>query len=274
MTAVDSANTRKTSTIFTCAGVAAWYERRKAVKTEDSVDIPGGLPATTMRVAACDRVADCTPLLVKRWWLRADVTPFVALYALVGGWAASHPDGPTASVAAALALALTLFAHAAVGLCEVWFVTFRAAVQYTRVRGWSRAPRPPSDRPLLALPTQAPGVTRATHVLVVASAHSGPSQLCTVQRVGKDGDPFFTFQGTKFVATPEEPDTFKPLPFPVRLPLEVYAQSTGLTGRAVAVAAARYGTNDADVPLPEFWTLFTEHAVAPFFVFQVCALSV
>jgi cation-transporting ATPase 13A1 len=49
-----------------------------------------------------------------------------------------------------------------------------------------------------------------------------------------------------------------------------YASEAGpKTEDDVAMAVNRFGLNLFDIPLPTFQELFKEHAVAPFFVFQV-----
>jgi len=39
------------------------------------------------------------------------------------------------------------------------------------------------------------------------------------------------------------------------------------------VLAATYGKNECHIPIPKFTELFAEHAVAPFFVFQMFCVS-
>ena len=39
------------------------------------------------------------------------------------------------------------------------------------------------------------------------------------------------------------------------------------------VLAATYGKNECHIPIPKFTELFAEHAVAPFFVFQIFCVS-
>ncbi len=73
------------------------------------------------------------------------------------------------------------------------------------------------------------------------------------------------------VPRPVPPDNvvFQKLPFPVRDPLAVLGASVGWGGREVEAAHRVWGLNDVATPLPLFWDLFREHALAPFFVFQV-----
>ncbi|CAE7573823.1 ATP13A1 [Symbiodinium microadriaticum] len=53
----------------------------------------------------------------------------------------------------------------------------------------------------------------------------------------------------------------------------MFYNSTGHKGpRDVDIALRKWGTNDFDIPLPDFVDLYTEHLVAPFFVFQILCL--
>lgn len=68
----------------------------------------------------------------------------------------------------------------------------------------------------------------------------------------------------------EHHQTFGRLTYPTRLPLRHYLTATGhTTALTLRAADARWGRNAFDLPLPLFLELFKEHAVAPFFVFQM-----
>lgn len=97
----------------------------------------------------------------------------------------------------------------------------------------------------------------------------------------------FTYQADKYVLAIPDPKasptdvnrsaeitepTFRRLPYPADSspPLSHFQASRGLVSEEQALQTlATYGGNKFDIPRPTFLQLFTEHAVAPFFVFQV-----
>lgn len=117
-------------------------------------------------------------------------------------------------------------------------------------------------------------VDHATHVRVVplpgASHKNYPSLLLLLVRQGPETS--FYYQKKKFVYN-KSTSQFERLRFNVSLSLEHYVRSVGLSAQELPDTARRYGANVYDIPLPTFGELFQEHAVAPFFVFQVfCVL--
>lgn len=79
------------------------------------------------------------------------------------------------------------------------------------------------------------------------------------------------FQQTKFVFTDAGgKQGFVRLEYPSEGSFEAYLGCRGWGDKtALAAATERWGSNVLDIPMPAFMTLFAEHAVAPFFVFQV-----
>ncbi|KAL7577622.1 hypothetical protein ACA910_015141 [Epithemia clementina (nom. ined.)] len=75
---------------------------------------------------------------------------------------------------------------------------------------------------------------------------------------------------TKPTATPK----FRPLFYPVNLPLSFYASWKGHSSLAqINQASSIYGPNQTLIQLPSFWELLSEQLIAPFFLFQVfCVL--
>lgn len=82
---------------------------------------------------------------------------------------------------------------------------------------------------------------------------------------------WFVFQQTKFVfGNDDGKESFARLEFPSEGSFQAYLGCRGLRDEAaVEVAMERWGRNVLDIPMPAFLELFAEHAVAPFFVFQV-----
>ena len=84
---------------------------------------------------------------------------------------------------------------------------------------------------------------------------------------------WFSYQRDKFTYSPAT-HSFARLAYPVdSVPaptLGSFQSANGLkTTAQVSVAQTSYGKNSFDIPIPTFKELFAEHAVAPFFVFQL-----
>lgn len=96
-----------------------------------------------------------------------------------------------------------------------------------------------------------------------------------MQRKGQDDIVFFSYQRDKYLYDPVTQE-FARISYPCDStpPLSTFQTSKGLsTADAVEQARLDYGKNVFDIPVPTFVELFGEHAVAPFFVFQVfCGL--
>ncbi|PWN24374.1 putative SPF1-P-type ATPase [Jaminaea rosea] len=122
-------------------------------------------------------------------------------------------------------------------------------------------------------------------VRVFPQAHKGEGMI--VPLVVSRHEVAFTYQADKYIlALPDikapegsiyrarditEP-TFRRLPYPADSspPLSHFQASRGLVSEDDAMATlATYGGNQFEIPKPSFTELFAEHAVAPFFVFQV-----
>ena len=81
----------------------------------------------------------------------------------------------------------------------------------------------------------------------------------------------FIFQKKRFIYNPEI-KKFEAVVFPIDIqpPLSHFQHSRGITSKAgLDYAEKDYGFNRFDIPVPTFEELFKEHAVAPFFVFQI-----
>jgi manganese-transporting P-type ATPase len=109
-------------------------------------------------------------------------------------------------------------------------------------------------------------------IKVVPVVNSGSPAICEIERE-KDGRSSFLFQKRRFLYNPET-HSFAPLKFAIdeeKKPLlREFQQSKGLTTRAeLDNLQKHYGDNSFDIPVPSFVELWKEHAVAPFFIFQI-----
>ena len=89
---------------------------------------------------------------------------------------------------------------------------------------------------------------------------------------GKPDILYFSFQRDKFIYDRKD-NTFSRLAYPcdnAALTISDYRNQQGLTDQTIIDEHQwEYGKNHFDIPIPTFRELFAEHAVAPFFVFQL-----
>lgn len=118
-------------------------------------------------------------------------------------------------------------------------------------------------------------VRSAGLIKVIPEANAGASEICKIKRdhVGGRENVSFLFQKRNFLYDPEK-GTFAPLSFAMdeepKPRIGDFQESRGLTKKSeIEKLQQHYGSNIFDIPVPAFSELFTEHAVAPFFVFQI-----
>ncbi|KAL2427677.1 Endoplasmic reticulum transmembrane helix translocase spfA [Exophiala dermatitidis] len=120
--------------------------------------------------------------------------------------------------------------------------------------------------------TKAKKVQDAQLIKVIPVVNSGAPAICKLERE-QDGRISFVFQKRRFLYSPEK-GTFAPLSYAIdrkdKPLLRDFQLSKGLTSTAeIETLQKHYGDNTFDIPVPTFMELFKEHAVAPFFIFQV-----
>ncbi|KAL2391019.1 hypothetical protein RJ035_000640 [Blastomyces gilchristii] len=123
--------------------------------------------------------------------------------------------------------------------------------------------------------TTAKSVHSAKLIKVSPVVNAGSAEICPLVREkygGKD-DISFLFQKRRFLYYPDR-KCFAPLSYAIDAEpkplLKTFQHSQGLkTDREIDETQNHYGDNTFDIPVPTFTELFKEHAVAPFFVFQV-----
>ncbi|XP_033227041.1 manganese-transporting ATPase 13A1 [Belonocnema kinseyi] len=112
----------------------------------------------------------------------------------------------------------------------------------------------------------------ASLVKVVPTPNNGSSELVKLYCL-KDQNPWFIFQKTKYIWNPNK-KKFEGLQFPVNHSVQHYSDWKGYPSEnEVSETEEKYGKNKLDMEVPEFWDLFRERAIAPFFVFQVFCVA-
>ncbi|KPP72851.1 putative cation-transporting ATPase 13A1 [Scleropages formosus] len=184
--------------------------------------------------------------------LHGTVLPFLAvLYpAWVYTWlvvygATEYPE------AGLLALAAIGIAHVLTALSGYWSV---------HAHCWLTCAKEPDPR-------------KATLAKVVPTPNNGSAELVLLQRdQDEDGTTIlsFEFQKIRYVFDGMERKRFMPVAFPISHPMRYFQMWRGYQEEAeLRAAEKRYGTNRAEMVVPDFLELFKERATAPFFVFQV-----
>ncbi|KAK8128469.1 cation-transporting ATPase 4 [Apiospora sp. TS-2023a] len=123
--------------------------------------------------------------------------------------------------------------------------------------------------------TKVKKVEEAQLIKVIPIANAGTAEICKLERIKVAGkaNTSFLFQKRRFLFN-EESRSFSPLVYSIdadpKPTLETYQKSNGIATQAELTRLEQYyGDNTFDIPVPTFTELFREHAVAPFFVFQI-----
>ncbi|KAF2154425.1 E1-E2 ATPase family protein [Myriangium duriaei CBS 260.36] len=123
--------------------------------------------------------------------------------------------------------------------------------------------------------TRASRVEDATLIKILPAENAGTAEICKIQRdmVGGKRSISFLFQKRRFLYS-SVTGSFSPLTYALdKEPkpfIKDFQESQGITTLAQVTAVQQhYGNNTFDIPVPTFLELFQEHAVAPFFVFQI-----
>ncbi|KAF2127493.1 cation-transporting ATPase 4 [Dothidotthia symphoricarpi CBS 119687] len=118
-------------------------------------------------------------------------------------------------------------------------------------------------------------VRSAQLIKVQPVANAGAAEICRLVRdnVGGKQNLSFLFQKRRFLYDADK-GSFAPLSYPLdaepKPQLKTFQQTQGLaTSAEIERIQQHYGDNTFDIPVPTFTELFKEHAVAPFFVFQI-----
>ncbi|ODV89411.1 hypothetical protein CANCADRAFT_148529 [Tortispora caseinolytica NRRL Y-17796] len=113
-------------------------------------------------------------------------------------------------------------------------------------------------------------VDTATLIKIIPAPNNGIPEFCKLSRDIADGDVeiSFIFQSRRFVYNPDT-KSFAPPVYPIDCAPKIGDLLTAKGLDDTELAVRLYGKNTFDVPVPTFSELFREHAVAPFFVFQI-----
>ncbi|KAI9681590.1 MAG: hypothetical protein M1829_000787 [Trizodia sp. TS-e1964] len=118
-------------------------------------------------------------------------------------------------------------------------------------------------------------VSGAKLIKVIPVANAGSSEICSIVRDNAGGEQniSFLFQKRRFLYN-RHTNSFAPLAYAIdsepKPSIASFQNSRGLTSaEEVERLQHYYGENNFDIPVPSFSELFKEHAVAPFFVFQI-----
>ncbi|KAH8165096.1 hypothetical protein CIB48_g3164 [Xylaria polymorpha] len=123
--------------------------------------------------------------------------------------------------------------------------------------------------------TKAKTLEDAQLIKIIPIANAGSADICALsrQKVNDKANLSFFFQKRRFLYDPAR-QSFSPLTYEIdgepRPRIDKFQVSRGITTQAeLSRLEQYYGANTFDIPVPTFTELFKEHAVAPFFVFQI-----
>ncbi|KIK63938.1 hypothetical protein GYMLUDRAFT_40148 [Collybiopsis luxurians FD-317 M1] len=123
-------------------------------------------------------------------------------------------------------------------------------------------------------------IEQADRIRIVPEVHRGKGEIVPLIKKDPNDVSSYTFnyqRDTYSVANATSDSiTFTKLPYPSSgdPPLKSFLQSTsGLSSKKAELLKELYGLNEFNIPIPSFTELFSEHATAPFFVFQIFCVA-
>lgn len=126
--------------------------------------------------------------------------------------------------------------------------------------------------------SQVGSILEASYIKITPAPNSGVGAIVPINRFRYEDELqiSFLYQKRRHILN-QETGVFSPPDFPIDHHPKVsqFQKSTGLSsGNEQLEKMERiYGKNKFDIPIPTFYELFKEHAVAPFFVFQVFSVA-
>ncbi|KAK4050538.1 putative cation-transporting ATPase 1 [Microbotryomycetes sp. JL221] len=190
-------------------------------------------------------------------YMRIYVGPWLAAYPLAAYAYFLHYDTYIKSIEWTFLLCIALFGgHALSFLFTRWSVAFRSRGEAKHITN----------------------INMARKVMVTPKPHRGKAEIVELERTDRPAQTsliHFSYQRDKYLFSPEL-GLFTRVRYPCddKPTLSFFQPSQGLqTATEVDSVRRDYGKNVFDIPVPTFTELFAEHAVAPFFVFQVFCVA-
>lgn len=123
--------------------------------------------------------------------------------------------------------------------------------------------------------TKADSLENASHIHLRTTPNNGTDDIVEIQRMLESGhwQIFFQFQKKRFLWHADEQIFSSPKFIIDEDPVvSVFQENKGNSGDLTHLKRL-YGENSFDIPIPTFIELFKEHALAPFFVFQIFCIA-
>lgn len=200
-------------------------------------------------------ITDAELLVPKALLARPYVWPFTILYPIFANVYTNHYDKYIGGSEWTFVYLMTIVSlNLLLWLLPQWIINIDAKFNYSSVKS----------------------IPEATYVKITPAPNCGVGAICPIIReVFADGEKqvSFLYQKRRHLFD-DRTQQFSPpeFTFDSNPPLEVFQKSTGLSGNLESMQRI-YGQNKFDIPTPTFLELFKEHAVAPFFVFQLFSIA-
>ena len=201
--------------------------------------------------------------------------PFLSLYPLLAyayyikydDWLGGEEWTFLACVSLGAGHALSFLITKWSGGARAWITTRKVCCHYRR------SLVPSSSR------IQAHSIEQADCIRIIPNLHRGKGDIVRLDKKSPSDPQSYTFSYQRdtytFSSLAPSQTTFTRLPYPssTRPPLHTFLTPTPLKFKAIPELTSLYGLNEFNIPIPSFTELFSKHATAPFFVFQIFGVA-